>query len=184
MMTLRQTHTRPPIFYVHSERDLDRTDAASCYGLAAGYLSARELTPDQKEIWKDLFQRRWVDACLKLAEGLKLIQVDAVAIVPCSRADVVCGMRQAFSVVGLEELPNLIRKSNSSASFGGQSADYIAKNLSVHLNCGSLRRATKIAICDDFASTGRTLCGLHDALSRDPMFADRQILLAAVGAAS
>lgn len=181
MTKLRHAQTQPPLYYVHSESDLAREGIDGSYGLAAGYLSARALEPLERDLWEKVFHKRWKDACFSLAEGLKETGVDAFAIVPCSRADVVEEMGRALRAGGVRELPGFITKANSTVSLAGKDGAYIGQNVFLRMGHEYLRDVKTLAVCDDFAETGKTLFGLHEALSRERALAHKQIVLAAVG---
>src|SRR4051812_15350162 len=117
---------RPPIFYLHDEGDIATKGATSCFGLSAGYLAARSLSPVDRAMWLDLFQKRWRDACELLGHGLVALGVDAFTLVPCSRQEVVAEMRGALLSCGMREIVGLVTKTNDSVSFAGRSFEYIA----------------------------------------------------------
>jgi hypothetical protein len=168
---------------VHCEHDLAKNGIEGAYGLAAGYLSAKVLEPFQKTLWQDVFHRLWKKACRKLAEGLKDVEIDAFTIVPCSRANVMDEMRLALLAQGLREVPGLIAKPNASISFAGKDKFYIANNVTLVTEFANLGEVKRLAMCDDFVETGRTLFGLHAALA-PKLTLKNQVVLASPGISS
>jgi hypothetical protein len=181
MTALRRTQTQPPVYYVHSENDLDRLGVIGSYGLAAGYLSARSSGPGERVLWERVFRERWKDACATLADGLKELGVDGFAVVPCTRVNVMEEMCSVLRARGLRELPGLIMKTGSAVSFAGKDGSYIAKNTAIGLEQADLHQLQVLAVCDDFAETGKTLFGLHAASSLATSFANERVIVATPG---
>jgi hypothetical protein len=91
-------------------------------------------------------------------------------------------MRAALAAKGLREIPSFVTKSGPNVSFAGKDPSYISKNISViDSRKGYFDGVRAIALCDDFAESGRTLFGLHAALSLNPSLAGKRIVLATVG---
>jgi hypothetical protein len=170
---------RPSISFVHSEHDRIRSGADGAFGLSAGYLSTRVLSAPAREVWTELFSARWDEACSRLAEQLVRDGVDSFTLVPCSRQAVEEGLRKALCDHGLREWRGLIAKAAPDVSFAGRDLEFLVRN--TRIRSGIDIGATKVAICDDYAETGRTLFGLYDVLRADPSLSHLEFVLAAVG---
>lgn len=173
------TDNFPPIIFAHSELELEVAGPRGAPGLSAGYLSARDLSDHDRAEWMRVFAEQWSEACDLLGGKLKGLNVDAFAVVPCSRPEVEDGIRRALAARGLVEIPGLIAKAGGGVSYAGKPADYLRENTKVDRE--AIRGAKRIAICDDFSESGRTLYGLYAVLTGEFPDGNPGWVLASVG---
>lgn len=159
-MHLRKTRKHPNIYYANSEDDYLIGQETKCAGLSAGCLNVKVLSKEQRIIWSNVFESRWTDTCYLLATELRKSGIDCFTIVPCSRERVVEGLQKGFLDAGLAEVPNLINKLDAAVSYANKDREYIANNTSIGMVPG-LYEMSRIAICDDYSDSGKTLRGLY-----------------------
>ncbi len=161
IMHLRKTSKHPNIYYANSEEDFFIGQETECAGLSAGYLNVKVLSKEQRIIWDNVFDLKWNHTCYLFATELKKIGIEFFTIVPCSRKRVMEGLREGFSSAGLTEVPNLINKLDAAVSYANKDREYIANNTSIGIEPRDLYKMSKIAICDDYSDSGKTLRGLY-----------------------
>jgi hypothetical protein len=163
-MIPRKTNQQPHIYYANSEDDYSFGKETNCPGLSAGYINTKNLPNEQRGIWESVFNLMWDKTCLSFANQLSELGVDSFTIVPCSRLEVVEGIKNGFLNAGLIEVPNVITKRSSKVSYASKDSNYIANNSEINYNLIQQNKIEKIAVCDDYSDTGKTLRGLYEAM--------------------
>jgi hypothetical protein len=181
-MMPRKTNHKPHIFYAHSEEDYQHGKERNCPGLSAGYLNVKKMPEDRKDIWETVFNLEWENVCYSLAIQLAELGVDSFTIVPCSRADVVAGIKNGFLKAGLSEVPDVILKKGSEVSYAGKDPDFITNNTEIDFKRFQNNTIKKLAVCDDYSESGKTLRGLYDAInSYNGTISPPEVVLCSIG---
>lgn len=180
-MKPRRTKHNPHIYFANSENDCKEGLETNCSGLSAGFLNTKNLTPQQRNIWQKIFDSNWEHVCYSFATDLYQMGIEIFAIVPCSRIDVVEGIRKGFTKAGILEMENLIRKTNSDVSYAGKDMKYITENTIVDYQIIKKKEAKRIAICDDYSDSGKTLLGLYSTIINRIYANEIEVFLCSIG---
>jgi hypothetical protein len=163
-MKLKKTKHRPSIFFAHSENEYSNGFEDEYPGLAAGFLSTKKLSSYQRNVWQKIFDNDWENICFSFASDLFLMGIRCFSIVPCSRVSVVEGIRNGFKKAELIEIENLIQKTDFDVSYANKDATYIKENTIIDYEKLRRKDIGRIAICDDYSESGKTLFGLHSTI--------------------